>query len=95
MESAIRDDTMIYNAPRRLYAYYISRKHFTLQSVRYCPFCGNRLPEDLVEEYDIAVYETMGQNGTKLITRNKSFISSSKHLPLEFQTDEWWKKRGL
>jgi hypothetical protein len=95
MESALRDDAMIYNAPRRLYAYYISRKFLTFQSIRYCPFCGSRLPEDLVEEYDVAVFEAMGQNGTKLITGKKSFISSSKYLPPEFQTDEWWKKRGV
>jgi hypothetical protein len=95
MESAIRDDVMIYVCTRRAYAYYIHREYKSLQTVRYCPFCGTRLPDDLIEEYDVAVYEILGQAGVELIAGNERFLIPPKELPQEFQTDEWWKKRGL
>jgi hypothetical protein len=48
----------------------------------YCPFCGKKLPEELLLEYDTA-------------TRNRETGKPLDPLPEEFKTDEWWKKRGL
>jgi hypothetical protein len=48
----------------------------------YCPFCGEKLPTDLCDEYFDAIRDP--ETGRVL-----------EPLPEEFQTDEWWKKRGL
>jgi hypothetical protein len=48
----------------------------------YCPFCGIKLPENLTDEHFDAIRDP--KTGKVL-----------DPLPEEFQTDEWWKKRGL
>jgi hypothetical protein len=93
MESAIRDDSMVYNKIIRCYAYYIHREEPSYQIIEYCPFCGTELPKELSLEYDETVFESFGQNGMELI--NGEFFPSSPELPDEFKSDEWWKKRGL
>jgi hypothetical protein len=47
----------------------------------YCPFCGKKLPKDLVDEHFDAVRDNTGK--------------PLDPLPEEFKTDEWWRKRGL
>jgi hypothetical protein len=57
-------------------------------SVSFCPFCGAKLPNDLVEErMDILEKEY----GIDDVYDDKQ----KKLIPQEFMTDEWWKKRGL
>ena len=63
---------------------YKPRRGGGLQDIRFCPWCGTKLPKDLndkmmevlKEEYNIDTYNI-------------------KTLPEEFRTDAWWKKRGL
>jgi hypothetical protein len=50
------------------------------QPMEYCPFCGSKFESALITEY----WETI-----------KMEYGTDKRLPPEFQTDEWWKKRGL
>jgi hypothetical protein len=47
----------------------------------FCPFCGRKLPEDLADEHFDAVRDNTGK--------------PLDPIPEEFETDEWWKKRGL
>ncbi|MDR1528271.1 MAG: hypothetical protein LBS22_01640 [Puniceicoccales bacterium] len=47
----------------------------------YCPFCGKKLPTDLVDEHFDAIRDDTGK--------------PLDPLPEEFKTDEWWKKRRL
>jgi hypothetical protein len=47
----------------------------------YCPFCGKKLPEDLVDEHFDAIRDEIGK--------------PLAPIPEEFKTDEWWRKRGL
>jgi hypothetical protein len=56
--------------------------------VTFCPFCGTKLPNDLVEER----MDTLeAEYGIDDIYDDKQ----KKLIPQEFMTDEWWKKRGL
>ena len=73
----------------RVRKYYIPLKfQSAVQGIRYCPWCGKKLPAGLSEkfdevlekEYNIDCYIDAEESGT---------------LPEEFNTDEWWKKRGL
>ncbi len=58
-------------------------------TIFYCPECGVKFPPSLADMwFDIIE----NQYGFKLSISNKSLL---KKLPKEFQTDEWWKKRGL
>jgi hypothetical protein len=55
----------------------------------YCPWCGKRLPEPLggkIEEILEKEYH---------LKEPWSSDKKTKLIPPEFQTDEWWKKRGL
>jgi hypothetical protein len=58
------------------------------QGIRYCPWCGTKLPEDLRDEfYDILENEyKMDASGD---------LEENPNIPEEFKTDEWWKKRKL
>jgi Domain of unknown function (DUF6980) len=57
-------------------------------AIKYCPWCATKLPKSLgsireailEKEYNITESWNIGQK---------------KLIPPEFQTDEWWKKRGL
>lgn len=55
----------------------------------FCPWCGMRLPEDLLREYG-SLLEELG-----LDQKDNPWDISDPHLPDEMRTDEWWRKRGL
>jgi hypothetical protein len=55
--------------------------------VSFCPYCGAKLPNDLVDERVDILEQEYG------IT--DPYIKQKKLIPAEFKTDEWWKKRGL
>jgi hypothetical protein len=50
--------------------------------IGFCPWCGTKLPESK----QVLRVETMESSG------HSPF---DDEIPEEFQTDEWWKKRGL
>lgn len=95
MLDAVEEGSVLYSPPTRLYACFIDRQEIELRVIGYCPFCGKQLPEDLVDEYDDAVEAVMGRAGLELICNNQNFLKPSPLLPKEFQTEEWWRKRGL
>ena len=55
--------------------------------IKFCPWCGKKFPKDLAKE--------------RSKTINKEHIcpnpcdGDDNHIPAEFFSDEWWKKRGL
>jgi hypothetical protein len=54
----------------------------------YCPYCGDKFPQPLRSKwYDILEKEYNLDDPT---SKNQKRL-----VPTEFQTDEWWKKRGL
>ena len=58
-----------------------------IQTIQYCPWCGKKLPKSLRDE----LFETL----EKECDLDINFLEFKKKAPKEFQTDEWWKKRGL
>jgi hypothetical protein len=76
-----------YNERHR--AYYVkSVNHPGSARVNYCAFCGTKLPQDLTSEWIRILEEEYGFESAYEAKRNGL-------IPPEFQTDEWWKKRGL
>ena len=59
----------------------------THQLIKYCPWCGKKLPDGLDELWEEVLEKEFG------ITR--PFDEDKEKIPPEFKTDEWWKKRGL
>lgn len=59
-----------------------------IQCIFYCPWCGKKLPKDLRDEFfDILENEHN--------VEPELDIQNDPHIPEEFKSDEWWKKRGL
>jgi hypothetical protein len=84
-------EVLVYLPEIRAYGYYLDRKLPIIQYILYCPFCGSKLPDDLEEEYWEAI---INEAGPEFYPTHENY-DPNKHLPPEFQTDEWWKKRGL
>jgi hypothetical protein len=55
--------------------------------IQFCPWCGKKFPKRLGKEWDKVVEKEFGITNHHYDHRDK--------LPPEFETDEWWKKRGL
>ena len=88
-ESIIEDKTISYNQIVRYYGLHYSLPNGVkcVSHLSYCPFCGSKLPNDLVHEiYDIL------ENEYKIEGPD---IYKFTNVPEEFKTDEWWKKRGI
>lgn len=58
----------------------------------YCPWCGTKLPEKLSEKMEEVLEKEYGITAKDWDAPN---WDDNIHLPQEFRTDEWWKKRGL
>jgi hypothetical protein len=70
-----------YSPAERLFGLVIGGNPQNQWILIYCPFCGKKLPKDLIDEHFDAVRDNTGK--------------PLDPIPEEFQTDEWWKKRGL
>ena len=57
-------------------------------SIDFCPYCGAKLPADLVHERMQILEKEYGID-------DLYYEDQRKRMPQEFETDEWWKKRGL
>jgi hypothetical protein len=54
--------------------------------INYCPWCGTKFPSSLYDEWDEVIKKEYNLDPTEILI---------KDAPIEMQTDEWWKKRGL
>ncbi|MDR3223979.1 MAG: hypothetical protein LBT03_00095 [Holosporales bacterium] len=63
----------------------ITEKEHGKRVLAYCPFCGAKFPERLGDKLTEILQKEYGLGSWK----------DYKKTPPEFQTDEWWKKRGL
>ena len=70
------------------YYYKRSDGSFGQYFIKYCPFCGAKMPDHFYasEQYENALEEALGKEFCDI---------KEEEIPEEFKTDEWWKKRGL
>jgi hypothetical protein len=57
-----------------------------IQTLAFCPWCGKSLPRRLRSEFFDYLKEEYNIEAD---------IGDLSKVPKEFQTDEWWRKRGL
>ena len=94
--SSVGRGEFIYDPVLNCFACYIKGQEYeenrelSEQVLTYCPFCGAELPY-LGQKYDEVIAAELGEEAVP----KSWFPEDRKHLPKEFQTSEWWKKRGL
>lgn len=76
-----------YSIKDREYSINLKNSH-AIQLIKYCPWCGAKLPKELSDEWFRILEKEYG------IECPLSKEENTK-IPEEFKTDEWWKKRGL
>lgn len=54
------------------------------QEIKCCPWCGNKFPKELRDEFFDIIYDELNLDGP-----------DDPRLPEEFKSREWWVKRGL
>jgi hypothetical protein len=64
-----------------------------LSPIMFCPYCGQRFLPFLEEKFSETIRRELGEE--YLRQDDDSYDEFISRLPQEFQTDEWWKKRGL
>jgi hypothetical protein len=85
-----------YDEQKRYYAIVCDSKRKIDLPLNYCPFCGTKFLPDLCDEFEKTLLNEYGPDYlTSFGTSIFETVPASKTLPAEFQTDEWWKKRGL
>lgn len=57
-------------------------------SLQYCPQCGAEFPKDLTDEWYNIMEKDLG-------IEYPNDPGKREQIPAEYETDEWWKKRGL
>jgi hypothetical protein len=99
LEYALEEDVpVVYMANIRTYGILLKRcfkggywlkkpkaEYCDFEPIDYCPFCGAKFPDRLDEKLTKILRSEYGLDSWK----------DYKKAPKEFQTDEWWKKRGL
>jgi hypothetical protein len=78
-----KEKVIYYDCITRCYAIRISKR--VVQSIRFCPWCGIKLPTDLTNELSTILLDQLKLDD----------IFDDPRMPAEFKTDEWWKKRNL
>ena len=59
-----------------------------IQGIFYCPWCGTKLPADLLDEY----FDTLEKEYN---IDDPDRAEEAGVLPEEFKSNEWWKERKL
>ena len=93
LEYAVSREEINYDEIRGSFWFYFKRygksRSYGLHCASYCPYCGAKLHEDLVDEL-----EEILENEYGIMLCNVD-LNDPNTLPEEFRSDEWWKKRGL
>ena len=88
MRDSIKKDKIIeYDDVLREYD--IRTSENTVRMLKFCPWCGNKLAEILNKEIFSVLENEYG------IKKEEADIYNFTNVPKEFQSDEWWRKRGL
>lgn len=84
-------------------------KNETRQSIFRCPWCGAKFPVSLRTEYETAigtlckmdadgVVEALynkNADGSLTVKTDAEIVESNPHLPRQFKTGEWWRRRKI
>jgi hypothetical protein len=76
------DNLICYNASKDEYGIIVHDGSSSYIIIYHCPWCGKKLPESKRDLFFCTI-EALG------------YKSYDENIPPEFQTDEWWRKRGL
>lgn len=81
---------------RALYCYVFDKEldEYTKQIMYHCPYCGTRLPKNLLTGDGTDDPDIRSNVLAKELNKKYEEINECE-IPFEFQTDAWWKKRGL
>jgi Domain of unknown function (DUF6980) len=80
---------LVYHPRKRIYGIKIVGTPTSYVQMNYCYLCGKKFPFDLNDEWERILREEYNIDDPY---NDKEQI---KRIPAEFQTEEWWKKRGL
>ena len=83
-ESQGSNPVVMYIASRREYRLHISMNGNMATPIRFCPWCASELPPVLTDTW----YQTLHDMGF-------SDPGGDDDIPAEFESDQWWKQRGL
>jgi hypothetical protein len=87
MDGSLQEDEwkVYYSPQKRYYAIGLVGSE-AFQTIHFCPWCGGKLPTDLTDTwFDLLKKE----HGIEF-----PFCEDRGRVPVEFRSDEWWKKRG-
>ncbi len=90
MESCINSKNRVITYNSSIRCYLVSCRDYTTLEMKYCLFCGAKLPKELSDELHDILVEDLG-----IESPDYQNFENDKRVPEEFKTDEWWKKRGL
>jgi hypothetical protein len=79
------DEVVLYHQVSRSFS--IDLRDGMRKELWYCPWCGAKLPKGLGFKWIEVLKDEYG-------IKDPIFDDADK-VPAEFETDEWWKKRGL
>jgi hypothetical protein len=81
------EELVEYKTMNRKYSLKMFKSSYgTHQPIVFCPWCSEKLPKDLNQEWEYILEKEYG-------IKEPGF--NQDKIPPEFKTDEWWKKRGL
>ena len=76
-----------YNAKYREYSIDLRENKIVRQGIFHCPWCGNKLPRRLRDDY----FEALKAEHNMDI----DIMRKDSELPSDFRDETWWRKRGL
>jgi hypothetical protein len=79
------DPSLRYDAQFRLFKILDRSGSAASWTISHCPFCGEKLPEDLSDEW----WSQAEKFGFVELASDKNL------LPPEMLTDEWWRNQGI
>ena len=78
--------SIFYDQRIRLYGIRLKESKNAIQKINFCPWCGAKLPVDLSDAFFSELSKALNKEAS---------LFDLEVAPVEFKSDEWWKKRGL
>ena len=82
-----KEKIIVYEAKFRHYL--LRPNYYSRYVIHFCPWCGAELPQSLREKHFQVLDEEYG-----MIAETNDY-QNDPNIPDEFESEEWWRKRGL